>query len=80
MFFCAGDSNKWAHFIVFDLWTARFFVMDSASAGIPHLLVAPCILACMFFGPLGLVSYVTVRKLCQTAQTRNPLSTKTFKF
>lgn len=70
----------WAHFIVFDLWTARFFVMDSASAGIPHLLVVPCILACMFFGPLGLVSYVTVRKLCQTAQTRNPLSTKTFKF
>jgi hypothetical protein len=41
----------WAHFIVFDLWTARYFVLDSGRSGIPHLAVVPAILGCMFFGP-----------------------------
>jgi hypothetical protein len=50
---CKPLLAGWAHFIVFDLWTARFFVMDSRAAGVPHLAVVPCILGCMFFGPLG---------------------------
>mmetsp|Transcript_14365 Transcript_14365/g.34547 ORF Transcript_14365/g.34547 Transcript_14365/m.34547 type:complete len:85 (-) Transcript_14365:274-528(-) len=70
----------WAHFIVFDLWTARFFVIDSAQLGIPHLAVVPCILGCMFFGPLGLLSYVTVRKVCDMLANNNRTATKTFKF
>jgi len=70
----------WAHFIVFDLWTARFFVIDSAELGIPHLAVVPCIFGCMFFGPLGLLSYVTVRKVCDVLRNSNRTSTKTSKF
>ena len=70
----------WAHFIVFDLWTARYFVLDSGRANIPHLAVVPCILGCMFFGPLGLLTYVTVKKVFQLLNNRDPLSTKTFNF
>lgn len=70
----------WAHFIVFDLWTARFFVLDSARSNIPHLAVVPCILGCMFFGPLGLLTYVTVKKVFEIINMRNPMSTKTFTF
>ena len=70
----------WAHFIVFDLWTARYFVLDSGRANIPHLAVVPCILGCMFFGPLGLLTYVTVKKVFELLNNRDPLSTKTFNF
>lgn len=70
----------WAHFIVFDLWTARFFVLDSRRANIPHLAVVPSILGCMFFGPLGLLSYVVIKKLFEKLDNHNPMSTKTFTF
>ena len=52
----------WAHFIMFDLFTARFFVLDSFRAGIPHVAVVPCILLGMFFGPVGLLTYGVVKK------------------
>ena len=70
----------WAHFIVFDLWTARFFVLDSGRCNIPHLAVVPCILGCMFFGPLGLLLYISVKKIYETLNDRDPMSTKTFSF
>lgn len=70
----------WAHFIVFDLWTARFFVLDSGRSNIPHLAVVPCILGCMFFGPLGLLTYVGVKKLFAMIHSRDPTQTKTFTF
>jgi flagellar biosynthesis protein FlhB len=71
----------WAHFIVFDLWTSRFFVLDSVQSGVPHLAVVPCIIACMFFGPLGLLMYVAVKKVCAILNARgDPFAAKTYRF
>jgi hypothetical protein len=70
----------WAHFIVFDLFTARFFLQDSARIGIPHLVVVPCILGCMFFGPVGLLTYVVVKKIHAMIRDRNATTAKTYSF
>ena len=73
----------WAHFIVFDLFTARFFLQDSARVGIPHLAVVPCILGCMFFGPVGLLMYLSVKKIHRTIRDNNrdaEIAVKTFSF
>lgn len=70
----------WAHFIVFDLWTARYFVLDSGRNNIPHLAIVPCILGCMFFGPLGLLTYFCVKKVFNRINTSDPMSTKTYTF
>ena len=51
------------HLVIFDLFTARYFVQDSGCVGIPHLAVVPCILGCMFFGPFGLLTYMCVKKV-----------------
>ena len=70
----------WAHFIVFDLFTARFFLQDSARVGIPHLAVVPCILGCMFFGPVGLLTYVLVKKIYRTIRDKEGGAVKTYSF
>ena len=73
----------WAHFIVFDLWTARFFVLDSGRSGIPHLAIVPAILGCMFFGPVGLLMYLSVKKIHRTIRDNNrdaEIAVKTFSF
>ena len=73
----------WAHFIVFDLFTARFFLQDSARVGIPHLAVVPCILGCMFFGPVGLLTYLLVKKIFNRTIIRDEEgggAVKTFSF
>ena len=70
----------WAHFIVFDLFTARFFLQDSARVGIPHLAVVPCILGCMFFGPVGLLMYLLVKKRTIIRDEEGGGAVKTFSF
>ena len=70
----------WAHFIVFDLWTARYFVLDSGRSGIPHLAIVPAILGCMFFGPVGLLTYLAVKKVSESRFLQSATSTKTFNF
>ena len=70
----------WAHFIVFDLFTARFFLADSKRVGIPHIAVVPCILGCMFFGPVGLLTYVGVNKIFKVMRDRNGNNVKTYSF
>ena len=70
----------WAHFIVFDLFTARFFLQDSARVGIPHLAVVPCILGCMFFGPVGLLTYVLVKTIYRTIRDKEGGAVKTYSF
>jgi len=69
----------WAHFIIFDLFTARYFVQDSGCVGIPHLAVVPCILGCMFFGPFGLLTYMCVKKV-HSMVVVSATATKTYRF
>ncbi|KAI3430273.1 hypothetical protein D9Q98_004869 [Chlorella vulgaris] len=48
----------WVHYIVFDLWTARWEVLDSLNRGVPQILMAlPLFFTCML-GPAGLLIYL----------------------
>lgn len=50
----------WIHYLVFDLFVGAWIVRDAERHGLSRLLVAPCLLATWFFGPLGLLAYFTV--------------------
>lgn len=51
----------WIHYLAFDLWTGAFEVRDSARAGVPHLLVIPCLFLTLMLGPVGLLTYFLLR-------------------
>jgi hypothetical protein len=50
------------------------------ASGIPHLAVVPCILGCMFFGPVGLLTYVLVKKIYRTIRDKEGGAVKTYSF
>jgi len=51
----------WIHYLVFDLFIGAWEVRDAGRLGIPHLLVAPCLVLTFLFGPVGLLLYGIVR-------------------
>ena len=53
----------WTHYIAFDLFVARFIVMDSQANGMPHMLVVWTIPLTLFAGPVGLIAYMATRNL-----------------
>ncbi|KAG2492772.1 hypothetical protein HYH03_008936 [Edaphochlamys debaryana] len=57
----AAVLPAWVHYAAFDLWVARWAAADSVERGVPQLLLMPCLLAVMFFGPAGLVLYLLLR-------------------
>jgi len=53
----------WIHYLVFDLFIGAWEARDALRRGVPYWLLAPCLLATLVFGPLGLLLYVVVRFL-----------------
>ncbi len=51
----------WIHYLIFDLFVGAWEVRDAQRLGLPHILVVPCLIATLLFGPLGLTLYVVVR-------------------
>lgn len=51
----------WLHYLVFDLFVGAWEVRDAVRRGIPHLYVVPCLAITLFFGPIGLVTYLLLR-------------------
>ncbi len=51
----------WVHYLVFDLFVGSWEVRDAQRLALPHLLVVPCLLLTLLFGPVGLLSYFAVR-------------------
>lgn len=51
----------WLHTLVFDLFVGAWESRDAARREIPHWLVAPCLVATLMVGPVGLLLYVLVR-------------------
>ncbi|WP_018148896.1 ABA4-like family protein [Henriciella marina] len=56
-----GVIVGWTHYLVFDLFVGAWIGRDALRRGLPHLAVAPCILASFLFGPVGLLAYMLVR-------------------
>jgi hypothetical protein len=51
----------WVHYLTFDLFVGAWQARDAARRGLPHLAVAPCLVATLFFGPAGLLLYLGLR-------------------
>ena len=51
----------WVHYLAFDLFIGSWEVRDAQRLALPHLLVVPCLLLTLLFGPVGLLSYLVVR-------------------
>lgn len=58
----------WVHYLAFDLFVGAWQVRDSMRAGVPHLLVIPCLVLTFLFGPTGLVCYFVLRWTLGTGQ------------
>jgi hypothetical protein len=53
----------WIHWLALDLFVGSWEVRDSRRNGVPHLLVVPCLVLTLFFGPLGLAAYLFLRAM-----------------
>lgn len=51
----------WVHYLVFDLFVGAWAARDAQRVGVPHLLLAPCLLATLLVGPVGLLLYLALR-------------------
>jgi len=58
-----GVVPGWVHWIIADLWIGRWICFDCLRLGVPHIVRVPLLLATLFFGPLGLLSYLIVRAI-----------------
>jgi hypothetical protein len=56
-----GVLTGWTHYLVFDLFVGAWIGRDARRRGTPHWLVAPCLLFCLMFGPIGLLLYLSAR-------------------
>ena len=60
----ANDSALtagWLHYLAFDLFVGTWIARDSVERRIPALVVAPCLVLTLIFGPSGLLAYFLLR-------------------
>ena len=48
----------WIHYLVLDLWVGSWEAEHGEKAGVPHVVLLPCLVATMMIGPLGLLLYL----------------------
>jgi hypothetical protein len=51
----------WVHYLAFDLFIGGWELADSRERKIPHLLMLPVLVLTFFFGPIGLLIYLSIR-------------------
>ncbi len=61
----------WIHYLAFDVFLGAWIVRDAGRHKLPHLAVAPCVLLTMFYGPTGLLVYLTLRFFMRRTVTLN---------
>lgn len=64
-----GATIAWVHFLSFDLFVGRWLYLDAGERGLPFWFVSPLLALTLLFGPLGLLSYVTLRGLFTGRET-----------
>jgi hypothetical protein len=65
----AALTAGWFHYLAFDLFVGAWIVREGRGAGVPGLLLAPCLALTFLFGPAGLVLFFAIR-LAAGAVTR----------
>lgn len=53
----------WIHYLVFDLFVGAWEARDARRLGIPHMLVVPCLVLTLVFGPVGWAAYLALRMI-----------------
>jgi hypothetical protein len=56
-----GAFTGWLHYCVFDPLVGLGIVLDADQQRIPHLLCVPCLMMTLFAGPVGFLSYLSLR-------------------
>ncbi|MPZ19260.1 MAG: DUF4281 domain-containing protein [Luteitalea sp.] len=51
----------WVHYLAFDLFIGAWETRDARRAGVPHLMVVPCLILTFMLGPIGLLAYLALR-------------------
>ncbi|PRW33664.1 serine threonine- kinase receptor R831 [Chlorella sorokiniana] len=54
----------WVHYVAFDLWVARWEVVDARERGVPQLLMLAPLFLTMMAGPSGLLLYLALIRPC----------------
>lgn len=52
----------WVHYLCFDLCLGIWESLDARRRGVPHLLLAPCLVLTFLLGPVGLLLYSLARR------------------
>jgi hypothetical protein len=61
----------WVHYLAFDLFVGGWQVRDAQRCGVPHWVVAPCLILTLLLGPTGLVCYFAARAVVTRRLTVN---------
>ena len=51
----------WIHYLAFDLFIGTWELSNGQKHGMPHLLIIPCLIVTLFFGPIGLLLFYLLR-------------------
>jgi hypothetical protein len=51
----------WVHYLAFDLFVGSWEADEARRAGLPHLLLLPCLVLTFLLGPIGLLAFLLVR-------------------
>lgn len=62
----------WMHYLAFDLFVGVWIAARGAQIGLPHWATVPMLLLTFMLGPIGLLSFMTVRALRRNAQPTSP--------
>ena len=53
----------WAHYLCFDMFLGLWVVENARSNNVPHMLIIPSLIFILLAGPLGFVTYMSLRTL-----------------
>ena len=53
----------WLHYLAFDLLIGTWEARDAREHDVPHLLLVPCLVLTLMFGPAGWLAYLVARRL-----------------
>lgn len=57
----AGLTAGWLHYLAFDLFVGTWISREGLAAGLPRLLIVPCLVLTFLFGPAGLLLFYALR-------------------
>jgi hypothetical protein len=51
----------WVHYLAFDLFVGAWITRTARAERIPHLLILPCLMLTLLFGPAGFLAFIGLR-------------------